>query len=67
MAEASIAKDIDTYVKDEFSSKEIDIETTNVIDPNDPEIPTEEELRTLVRVADELPWVVVWCIWIYNM
>lgn len=56
MAETSIAKDIDTYVKDE---KEIDIETTDVLDPNGLEIPTEEELRTLVRVADELPWVVI--------
>lgn len=45
----------DKYEKSEFPPNDIDVESTNALNSG-LEVPTEEELRTLVRVADELPY-----------
>ncbi|GJJ06618.1 hypothetical protein Clacol_000811 [Clathrus columnatus] len=52
MTRTSVAADIHQELS---PSKETDVETSMVDSGPDSELPTEEELKTLVRVADELP------------
>ncbi|GJJ06619.1 hypothetical protein Clacol_000812 [Clathrus columnatus] len=54
MTGASTTKDIHQDLSS--PSKEIDVETSMIDSGPDLEIPTEEELKTLVRVADEVPF-----------